>query len=203
MSPRNACAATNRMNPGRSNRPPSTSTNRSSDVWLASVMSSWTLRYFSSSGFDSCVVASKCSLIGPRSVPRSVKRQSSCQTNSYSQPSFCVSSPIEPVDAGEEILVDRLDECVEADVLATDVQPDVRFARSWNAEPLVELHRHRLVYARRILGQVIEDERLQPEEFLVGRVLVEVDLQTRFVARCASRGRANGCRRYGPSGRST
>jgi hypothetical protein len=46
------------------------------------------------------------------------------------------------------------------------------------------------VYAGRILRQVVEDERLQPEEFLVGRIPVEVDLEARLVrvARAASPG---------------
>ena len=34
---------------------------------------------------------------------------------------------------------------------------------------------------RRILGQVVEHQRLQPEEFLAGRVPIEIDLQARLV----------------------
>ena len=109
------------MNPGRSNRPPSTSTNRSSGVWLASVISSWTLRYFSSSVSDSCVVASKRSLIGAE-VGAEVGEAPVFLPGELVQPAVVLRVLADrAVDAGEQVLVDRLDERVEADVLAADV----------------------------------------------------------------------------------
>jgi hypothetical protein len=135
----------------------------------------------SSSDFDSCVVASEAKLDG-RDVGAEISELPVLLPHEFVQPAVVLGVfADDSVGARQELLVDGLDERVEADVLAAHVQPDVRFARRRNAQPLVKPHRHRLVYPRRILGQIVEDERLETEEFLVGRIPVEVDFEARLV----------------------
>ncbi len=80
-------------------------------------------------------------------------------------------------DAGQEVLVHRLDDRVEADQLVVHVQPRERLARRRHAHPGEQPHRHRFLDARRVLREVVEDDRLEAEEGLVRRVAVEIDAQ--------------------------
>ena len=77
-------------------------------------------------------------------------------------------------DPLQQVLVHRFDDDVEAGVLVVHVQPRVRLAGGRDLEAGIERHRHGLVDARRVLGEVVEDDRLQAEELLVGGVPVEV-----------------------------
>ena len=98
-----------------------------------------------------------------------------------------------PEDAREKRLVDRLDDGVDARVLIVDVQADVRFARRRMPSRANSRIVDRLVDARRVLREVVEDERLQTRGMSVDRVAIEVDAQARAWWRCAIRGRASGC----------
>jgi hypothetical protein len=80
-------------------------------------------------------------------------------------------------DARQEALVDRLDDGIEARVLIVDVEPRVRLTRRRHADAREQPHRHRFTNARWILCQIVEHDRLQPEEGLGGGIAIEVDAQ--------------------------
>ncbi len=84
------------------------------------------------------------------------------------------------IDACDEVLVDRFDDRVGADVGAVDVQPRVRLARRRQAHALEHPHREALPEAGRVLNKVVEHERFEPEEALVAHVAIEVDAEARL-----------------------
>src|SRR5438874_13718107 len=81
----------------------------------------------------------------------------------------------------QEIRVELLDDGVEADVLIVDEQSRVGFARRRNAEVAEEQHAQTLAHVGRILRVVAQQNRLEAEKRLTGRVVIESDLETRLV----------------------
>ena len=62
----------------------------------------------------------------------------------------------------------------------------MRFALGDQAHALEEQHAEALAHAARILRVVPQDDRLQAEELLIGRVVIEVDAQARLDAAAAA-----------------
>ena len=80
-------------------------------------------------------------------------------------------------DARDEGTVKRFEDHVGAGVFVIDVHARIGFARGRQPHLGEHLHRDRLADQRGVAVHVVEAERLQPEELLVGDVAVDVDPQ--------------------------
>src|SRR5918994_464702 len=82
----------------------------------------------------------------------------------------------------KKVLVDVLDDRIDAVVLVVDEQARVRFARRGPAEALVEAHRDALAHHRGVLPVVVEDDGAETGEALAIAIAIELDLQSRLRA---------------------
>jgi hypothetical protein len=91
-----------------------------------------------------------------------------------------------------ERLGDVLDHGVQAEQRVVHVEADERLARRRQAEAAEELHGQHFLHHRRVLGEVVEDERAQAEEAAVGGVAIEAEQQAGLdVAAAAEAARAH------------
>ena len=101
----------------------------------------------------------------------------------------------------EEVLVDRFDNRVQPREGVVHEQARVDHARGRKAHLREEAHHDALFQHRRILCQVVEDDRFQSEKLLPGDIAIEVQPQTRFrlaPAPPSTRANADGASGFSP-----
>ena len=81
----------------------------------------------------------------------------------------------------DEVLVDRLDNDVDAHELIVHIETGVRFARRRQPEALEQPHGDALLDQRIVLRDVVDHERLQPQEALIGHEAIDVDSEPGFL----------------------
>ena len=86
----------------------------------------------------------------------------------------------------QEVGVVFLDDCVQTGELIVDVQTRVSLARRRDSKIAEEQHAEALAHVRRILRVVSQKDRVQTEERLAGRIVIERHLQTELVGPAAA-----------------